>query len=224
MVTGSYFKEIIMQEGQVYPTQNSGDLRIIKYVNAFNVTIQFINTHFTKVCRTEHIRNGQVKDPFVLSVCGIGYLGEGKHVCSVKQKVTPAYDKWQAMLQRCYDPKVHEKFPTYIGCTVCAEWHNFQVFAEWFYTQDFVGNELDKDILCKGNKVYSPTTCLLVSKYANIEQAFAKDWVFLSPEGEVVKVYNLTAFAKANNLQRSVMGKVHRGERPHHKQWRKYVT
>ena len=48
-----------------------------------------------------------------------------------------------------------------------VEWHNFQVFAKWFdenYKEGFV---LDKDILLKGNKIYSPDTCVFVPREIN---------------------------------------------------------
>ena len=48
------------------------------------------------------------------------------------------------------------KNKTYIGCTVCEEWHNYQNFAQWHEEHYYeVPNEimcLDKDILIKGNK------------------------------------------------------------------------
>ena len=75
------------------------------------------------------------------------------------------------MLERCYDPNYKEKYPSYIGCRVCDEWLNFQNFAEWFennyYEVDGEKIHLDKDILIKGNKIYSPKTCLLVPQRIN---------------------------------------------------------
>lgn len=71
------------------------------------------------------------------------------------------------MLNRCYSGK----YPTYEDCYVCEEWLNYQNFAEWFYQNYYeVDNEimnLDKDILYKGNKVYSPETCVFVPQRIN---------------------------------------------------------
>lgn len=76
------------------------------------------------------------------------------------------------MIQRCYSEKALIKFPNYRGCTVCEEWHNFQVFGKWFDENYYkVGNErihLDKDILHKGNKIYSPNTCIFAPERINI--------------------------------------------------------
>ena len=70
-----------------------------------------------------------------------------------------AYGYWKSMLVRCYSDCYHTHKPTYIGCTVCDEWHTFSRFKEWFDEHYTEGYHLDKDILTKGNKVYSPHTC-----------------------------------------------------------------
>lgn len=76
------------------------------------------------------------------------------------------------MLNRCYYEKLHEKRPTYIGCTVSEEWHNFQNFAKWYYENYYeIEGEvmcLDKDILCKGNKIYSLETCVFAPQTINL--------------------------------------------------------
>lgn len=71
------------------------------------------------------------------------------------------------MLQRCYSHKCHEKYPTYIACGVHDDWIYFCNFKNWFdinYVKDFC---LDKDILVKGNKIYSPETCCFVPQEIN---------------------------------------------------------
>ena len=80
----------------------------------------------------------------------------------------PYYGRWIDMLRRCYSKKFHEKKPTYLGCTVCKEWLTFSSFREWMITQDWKGKELDKDLLFEGNKMYSPETCVFVSREANV--------------------------------------------------------
>ena len=52
-------------------------------------------------------------------------------------------------------------------CTVDERWHNFQNFAEWYYDNYIEGYHLDKDILFKGNKIYSPETCCFVPQEIN---------------------------------------------------------
>ena len=75
------------------------------------------------------------------------------------------------MLQRCYDPKFQEIYPTYKGCTVEDYLLNFQNMGKWINENYYeVPGEtmcLDKDILCKGNKLYSRKTCIFVPERIN---------------------------------------------------------
>lgn len=117
-------------------------------------------------------KNGKVKCPYDRSLFNIGYIGEGKYKVSDENgKLTRVYSTWHSMMQRCYDEKFHEKKPTYIGCAVCDEWYNFQNFAEWYYNNyyEIEGERmhLDKDILVKHNKIYSPETCIFVPQTVN---------------------------------------------------------
>jgi hypothetical protein len=82
-----------------------------------------------------------------------------------KQVACPYYVKWQNMLRR-QTPKFWEKRPTYIGCKVCEEWQSFMAFRAWMVTQDWQGEQLDKDLLGDG-KLYSPDTCLFVTHAIN---------------------------------------------------------
>ena len=70
-----------------------------------------------------------------------------------------AYKHWRSMLGRCYSP---QKSKAYEDCVVCQEWLTFSNFCRWFEENYIEGNSLDKDILIKGNKVYSPETCCFV--------------------------------------------------------------
>lgn len=79
-------------------------------------------------------------------------------------------DIWRQMINRCEDAKYHQKEPTYIGCTICEEWHRLSAFKLWVENPIngwHEGYELDKDILNKGNKVYSPDTCCFVPNEIN---------------------------------------------------------
>lgn len=82
----------------------------------------------------------------------------------------PYYVKWFGMLKRCYSKKFKTSNPTYKGCSVCLEWLTFSNFKTWVKSQgasDWDILQLDKDLLVEGNKVYSPTTCVLVSSRIN---------------------------------------------------------
>ena len=73
------------------------------------------------------------------------------------------------MLRRCYYSKYQEENPTYADCTVIEQWHDFQVFAEWYENHEYrnINYHLDKDILYTNNKTYSPDTCCFVPAELN---------------------------------------------------------
>ena len=63
------------------------------------------------------------------------------------------------------------RYPTYRGCVTSENFKNFQFFAGWCQEQVGFGEDgcqLDKDILIKGNKVYSEDTCVFVPKELNL--------------------------------------------------------
>lgn len=80
----------------------------------------------------------------------------------------PTYVKWCRMMHRCYSG--YEKDRYYRDCSVTDEWHEFRNFEKWFKVQigsGIKGWHLDKDILLKGNTVYSPETCAIVPPDVN---------------------------------------------------------
>lgn len=108
---------------------------------------------------------------------GIGFLGEGFYKAIRFKKYVIEYSTWYLMMKRCYCPKHHKIAPSYIGCSVSEEWHNFQNFASWYCRQKQYGQkgwELDKDILTQGNKVYSPENCCLLPKSINSTVAISR--------------------------------------------------
>lgn len=100
-----------------------------------------------------------------------GEIGSGEHQSSIDGVHTHTYKVWNDMIHRCNDTKTQRKQPNYKDCTVCDEWLNFQNFAKW-YEENYYEIEghvmcLDKDILIKGNKIYSPETCCIVPHCIN---------------------------------------------------------
>lgn len=96
--------------------------------------------------------------------------GKGINDCECMRengKELKSYIAWNRMLDRCYDEEYKKKTPTYIGCSVCEEWLHFSKFKEWYDKNYVEGYDLDKDLLFRGNKVYSPETCCFVPPEIN---------------------------------------------------------
>lgn len=152
-------------------------MKIVKYNSNRDIDIEFENGYIIKNKEYKKFKNGNIRNPFYPNVYNVGFSGEGKYRQTINRTPTKEYNCWCAMLQRCYSKKYQEKHPTYIDCFVCSEWHNFQNFAEWFnenyYEVDDKRMELDKDILIKGNKIYSPENCVFVPQ--NINKLFTKN-------------------------------------------------
>ena len=98
-----YLNEINYKDcvGKICKSKSSGDFKIVKYNNARDVQIQFLNTGYETVAKLNHIKSGCIKDPYVQSVYAIGIIGT-KYTVSEGGKDTKEYTLWKNMLQRCY--------------------------------------------------------------------------------------------------------------------------
>ena len=161
--------------GEIRKNKNSlggYEMKIIEYNNNKDIVIEFQDKYKAKIHTAyKEFKNGSIKNPYHPCVYNIGYYGQGKYKSRKNGKNTKCYNTWKGMLERCYDAYYINKEPTYIDCYVCEEWHNFQNFAKWYEENYYeVLNEvmqLDKDILIKGNKIYSPSTCIFVPERIN---------------------------------------------------------
>lgn len=80
---------------------------------------------------------------------------------------TKAYGVWKDLLKRCCDSKYKSKFRAYAESYICEEWKTFSNFKNWFDEHYIDGWQLDKDILVKGNQLYSPSTCCFLPRELN---------------------------------------------------------
>ena len=155
--------------GKVCKSKSSGDFKIVKYNDSKNVEILFLKTGFETTVELGHIKSGYVKDPYAPSVCGVGIVGT-KHPSTINGLQTKEYVLWQSMLKRCYSDALKKKYPTYEGCEVSDNFLHYGYFYEWCNKQIGFGNkywQLDKDLLVKGNKVYSENTCVFLPQEIN---------------------------------------------------------
>lgn len=150
---------------------------IVKYINSANVVVQFRDIKDMSTKRPELVNTtyknfveGRVKSKFVPTVYGIGITGKDSVCISYKNK--NSYMCWMNMLRRCYDESyLANKAITYKDCKVCDEWLYYPNFERWYDDNYYeIPNErvhLDKDILHKDNKIYSPETCVFVPQSIN---------------------------------------------------------
>ena len=153
--------------GEIHMTKEGYNVKIVRSNGIYDCDVQFGGGLIIKNKQYGDIKKGLVANPLHPTVHGVGYFGIGSHVGTVDKKMTKSYQIWYAMLKRCYDTTWQESQPTYIGCTVIEEWHNFQNFATWVEANYVEGFELDKDILVRGNKIYGPSTCVFIPKAIN---------------------------------------------------------
>jgi hypothetical protein len=144
-------------------------MTIKEYNSSSDVLVEFDNG-FCKKTSYQRFRLGYVINNYYKNVVnGHGYLGESKSKERGKHK--RSYTTWHSMLVRCYGETSLQKEPTYIGCKICEEWECYANFEKWYNENYYkIPNEricLDKDILVKCNKIYSPETCIFVPQHIN---------------------------------------------------------
>ena len=107
------------------------------------------------------------------TVQGIGYNDE-KYPSRVEGKKIREYITWNGVLLRCTENSWIRR-PSYTGTTCSENFKSYSYFYEWCNKQVGFGSldanneiwHLDKDLLVKGNKVYSEDTCVFVPKKIN---------------------------------------------------------
>lgn len=159
-----------LEPGDILDTYSGSTLTVLDINGSMDILVQHNDVYqHESVTTASALRTGRVKNPYHPTVFGIGYIGIGKYKCSENGRLTQVYNIWSRMLQRCYAPETNPGFSTYVGCHTCVEWHDFQNFAKWYYNNPYygLGYDLDKDLIIKGNRMYSPYTCTLIPRELN---------------------------------------------------------
>jgi hypothetical protein len=157
--------------GEININKHGSIMEIVQYNKHTDITVKFSERGNLVHTTYGNFKSGSVKNPYDKTICGVGYLGEGVHRVWINGKATIQYVTWHSMMKRCYNSRLHLRQPSYKNCKVDERWHNFQTFTEWynrnFYEIDGESMSLDKDILIKSNKVYSPETAIFSPQRIN---------------------------------------------------------
>lgn len=186
--------------GTLYDTNVSGQVEILSEPINGKVEVRFLNTGYTTTAYLSNIRAGTIRDKLMPTVYGVGVFGT-KYPAKLNGVIQKEYSLWTDMLKRCYDAKEHYRYPNYIGCSVSENFKSYEYFYEWCQKQVGFGNpgwHLDKDLLVKGNKVYSEDTCVFLPPELNTVLTTAGSirgqlpiGVQLSKSGNYISSYNL---------------------------------
>ena len=178
--------------GETFVSNEGYSFVIVEYNRYDDLIVEFQDEYKARVLAYYcNCRSGQIKNPYHPSVFGIGCLGlmsdGSKPITCLDSEHTREYNLWHSLIQRCYDPKMQEKHPTYKGITVCDRWLVFANFLEdiesiegydkWVNDNTY---DLDKDLLQQdvpnNEKVYSPDTCCFISSRENRQEMMKRRW------------------------------------------------
>lgn len=98
-------------------------------------------------------------------------FNDGKYPTQINGKNIKEYSLWLGMIWRCYCEEAQKKYPAYIDCYVSDNFKSYSYFYEWCQTQcGFKENnwQIDKDLLAKGNKIYSEDSCVFIPRKLNM--------------------------------------------------------
>lgn len=173
--------------GKSFTTNSYGECMVIAYEGKMSVLVEFNHPYCVVKCRSDNLLRGKVANPMLPTFYDKGYMGIGNYSSRDKRH----YRLWTDMLERGYSMLCKDKQPSYRDTTVCEDWLNFQNFAGWCDRQDSFNKkdskgksyQLDKDILVKGNKIYSPETCCFVPQEVNLLLVKKSDFRGVNPVG-----------------------------------------
>ena len=149
-------------------------MKIVEYNNSSDIVVEFQDKHrFRKKTTYANFKIGSIRNPYHPSVYGLGMTGY-RYLTKINKRPTREYDIWMEMLKRSFVKTTKDRQPTYKNVSCCDEWLYYEKFYEWLHSQPNFDKwengkrwAVDKDILIKGNKFYSPETCCLVPPNVN---------------------------------------------------------
>ena len=155
--------------GLVLKNNKGCKFEIIRKIDKFRFLVHFFDPECWIVGSYTSIFNQTIVNRNESMVCGIGYIStsEDAPLDFSNRNVSNALRIWERMIKRCYSGE--DRYKYWRGVEVCNEWHDFSNFLSWHLKQ-FHNNSswcLDKDLLARGKKVYSPNTCVYLPKIIN---------------------------------------------------------
>jgi hypothetical protein len=194
--------------GQVFNSNNCGMFTVIdgpiKATNKTKWRIKFLSTGFEKLVPKFQIVTGQIRDPYVPSVFGIGVVGEISLI-----KYPRLSSLWRDILSRCYNPN---------DTTYCTYGnHGVHVNKDWWMLANFIADvpqlpgwdkglydarqlQLDKDLLQHGvePKQYSRDTCVWLNNHDNciMQDRQIRPFFAIDPNGNKTFWLNISQFAR----------------------------
>ena len=153
------------------------EMEVIEYETYDNIKVRFLPPYEGILkSKMDHFKDGGIHNPFAPTVSGYGIKGikyPTRDEMNTK-KYALEYLTWCNMLKRSVDKKYEDKFPSYKEVSCDPRWQYYENFYEWMHEQENFEKlkeqndmNLDKDILIKGNKLYSPDLCTLVPRRIN---------------------------------------------------------
>ena len=174
--------------GSVFQTNCGSPLVVLEYTSAKKILVVFqdgLSSAF--YAHIGNLRKGKYTNPYAKTMAGHGFHGEGLYSSKTHKAF---YKTWVYMLIRCYSEVEKADRPHTAEHSCCEEWLNFQNFARWCEGQpgsSLTGWELDKDVLRKGNVVYSEDACCFIPRRINtiFPKRYAQgDRAYLTSDGE----------------------------------------
>lgn len=165
--------DYIDRTGEIKENKHETQMKIITYRDNMDIDIEFLDEfHYVKRHQAySNFKTGGVKNPYDVTVNGVGYIGVGKYKTTQDdnpKRHTDEYNTWVTMLYRCY---CDEDTVYFKESSVCKEWLCYQNFADWYSHNKYEVKgrlHLDKDILFPGNKIYEPDKCILIPQRINM--------------------------------------------------------
>jgi len=163
-------KDVVIEVGKTYKNKDS-TVTVLDYVKATRVLVrhddEFGHEMWTQAYR---IRNGDIKNPYGIHLNGVSFTGYGYCNSLDENLRRKVYSLWSCIVGRTLREGYVDKYNTYSDVTLCEQWHNFQVFCKWVNENEYFHSkfQLDKDLLIRGNREYSPDACCFLPQELNV--------------------------------------------------------